>query len=639
MTSLSHTRRYKAGPEAVSSRAKPRLIPAAAATGIRGGSAGRRDASSFVAETRGRQEFEAHLYLLGNKRLLQNQRSGSEISHGVRESAQRSGRLRSVQQNHHDRSSYPDHLEHDAVLLLPRVPAHCASQPVVLLQRNITRRLRERHCAAASTMPVGWKFDPSEFFTTVTMENQWICGESWKMYAVHTAYWSGSIAGYLLSGFLADKIGRKKTALLLIGVGSTCNLLGAVFSDFHSYTVLKFFAASGSYTVTTTVFVLVMEYTMSESRTLVAFLWGTSWTVMATSLPWLAYLVQNWRVLIATNAGVSVLLVILFWWVPESSSWLLSVNRKQEALVILQRIARINGKDISEEQLDKLLRKTASDVQAHAAVEKAPSFWEGTALMLKSPNIRKITVLIYLSWFLISMCYNVTTLELGRLGLNIYSTFSIAIAFEFPVNLICISLLDTLGRRWPNSVFMLIGGTVCLTMWLVRTVSNTWTLVMATMLIMSFAGGYNITYQVASEVFPTVIRGRAVLLQRLLGDVGGLLGAQVASLAEMDEYLPMLVMGCFALVASVLLFMLPETVGTAMPQTIEDGERFGRDQGLCFCPLFSGGTEAPAQEPQFGKRRSILPFHRKMPVTAQPKVNKGFENDESVIATIYNNVR
>ncbi|XP_077554862.1 solute carrier family 22 member 7-like [Haemaphysalis longicornis] len=487
--------------------------------------------------------------------------------------------------------------------------------------------------------PNGWQFNPAEFFTSVTMENQWICGESWKRYAVHTAYWSGSMSGYLISGLLADKIGRKKTALVLITVGSTCNLLCGFFSDFISYTILKFFTAIGSYTVTTTVFVLVMEYTTAERRTVVAFLWGTSWTILASMLPWYAYLLRNWRILIASNAALSVLLVILFWWVPESSSWLLSVNRKEEAVAILLRIARINGKDVSKEHLGKILTKTASETEAQAVIEKAPSFWQGTVLMLKSPNIRKITVLIYLGWFIISMCYNVTTLELGRLDLDIYSAYSIAIAFEFPVNIFCISALDTLGRRWPNSVFMLVGGVVCIIMWLFRTESAAWTMVMATMLIMTFAGGYNITYQVASEVFPTVIRGRAVLLQRLLGDVGGLLGAQVASLAELDEYLPMLVMGFLALVASALLFSLPETLGVPLPQTFEDGESYGRDQGLWFCPVFARASEETGTERNQCHRKqrsSILPFHKKLPVTRQPATNKAFQDDGSVVPTIYN---
>lgn len=58
------------------------------------------------------------------------------------------------------------------------------------------------------------------------------------------------------------------------------------------------------------------------------------------------------------------------------------------------------------------------------------------------------------------------------------------------------------------------------------------TMTLAVVTVMCFSGGYNVTFQLAFEVFPTVIRGRAVLLQRLMGDVGALLGAQVASLVS-----------------------------------------------------------------------------------------------------------
>lgn len=178
-------------------------------------------------------------------------------------------------------------------------------------------------------------------------------------------------------------------------------------------------------------------------------------------------------------------------------------------------------------------------------------------------------------------------LGLGRLGLNLYAVYSIAIAFELPVNILCITALDILGRRWPNAGFMLLGGVVCLLMAAIRTESEMWTLLMGVVSMMSFAGGYNITFQTSSELFPTVIRGRVLFLQRLMGDVGSLLGAQVASLTEYDKYLPMIVMGVLSLIASALLFLLPETLNQALPQSIEDGENFAKGQSFFFCPLVS----------------------------------------------------
>lgn len=108
---------------------------------------------------------------------------------------------------------------------------------------------------------------------------------------------------------------------------------------------------------------------------------------------------------------------------------------------------------------------------------------------------------------------------------------------------------------------------------------------MAGLCLTTIAGSYTITYQVASEVFPTVVRGRAVQLQRLIGDLGGLVGMQVAALAEWDRYLPVTVMGGISLAASVLVFFLPDTVHLALPQTLEDSEHLADDRGICFCPL------------------------------------------------------
>ncbi|XP_065303089.2 solute carrier family 22 member 7-like isoform X1 [Dermacentor albipictus] len=491
---------------------------------------------------------------------------------------------------------------------------------------------------SAHTCPTGWKFNPDEFFTSVAMEHGWVCAESWRTYTVHTVFWAGSMTSYFVSGFLADRIGRRKTALLLIAVGSIANLLSAFFSDFISYTALRFFAAAGTYPVTTTVFVLVMEYTVAERRTLVAFVWSVAWTAFGALSPWYAYLVQNSRTLIETSVCFSAVLFILTLWLPESSSWLLSVNRREEAYATLQRIARINGKDVSQEKLSKLLNATASDAQTQTVADKAPSFWSGTMVMLTSPNIRKISLLIYVAWFAICICYNGTSVQIGALSLDIYTAYSVALAFELPVNLFCIFSLDVLGRRWPNSMFMLTGGIICLLMWAIRKESETWTLIMVALLTMSFAGAYNITYQVASEVFPTMIRGRAVLLQRMLGDVGSQLGAQIASLAVLDEYSPFLVTGSLALVATVLLFLLPETAGTVVPQTIEDGEGFGKGQGICYCPLFASESQTPEKKPSLSEWTGILSFHKKLPVTQKPAVNKAFEHD-LVIATIYNSIR
>lgn len=429
--------------------------------------------------------------------------------------------------------------------------------------------------------PSGWQYDTSEFFPTVTMENEWVCGDSWKVFIVHTTFWLGSMAGYLICGVLSDRIGRKKTIMLLTVIGSSANVAGTIFSGIVGFSILRFFTGIGALTVNSVVFILAIEYTVSERRTLVAFVWVSSWGLLSSVAPWYGYLTQSWRSLLYAAVVADALLLFCLAWIPESSSWLLSVGRTSEAVDLLQRLASSNGRSVTTEAIAELL--LVKDKQS--SPKEVLSFCESTKAMLKLPRLRRMTLLTYATWFFVSLCYNGCTLELGRLGLNIYTTYSIAMAFELPVNIICIISLDVVGRRWPNVAFLLAGGASCITMALTRNASETWTLAMAALCLSAFAGCYMITYQLGSEIFPTVIRGRAVQLQRLVGELGGLAGMHVVALGERDRYLPVMVMGATAVAASVFAFFLPDTVHLALPQTLEDAEGLAGDRGLCFCPV------------------------------------------------------
>lgn len=95
------------------------------------------------------------------------------------------------------------------------------------------------------------------------------------------------------------------------------------------------------------------------------------------------------------------------------------------------------------------------------------------------------------------------------------------------------------------------------------------------------------------------------------------MGAQVASLAEYDTYAPFLVMGGLSMIATVMLFLLPDTMNQALPQSIEEGETFALDQALCFCPLFSSGQLESKKQ-------------KTLPITEQAADNNAFVIDEPV---------
>lgn len=68
-----------------------------------------------------------------------------------------------------------------------------------------------------------------------------------------------------------------------------------------------------------------------------------------------AWLVQPWRYMIMTLHIPCFLIISYYWILSESVRWLLSKRRFAEAKVVLEKVARVNKKEISEKSLNALL--------------------------------------------------------------------------------------------------------------------------------------------------------------------------------------------------------------------------------------------------------------------------------------------
>ena len=58
--------------------------------------------------------------------------------------------------------------------------------------------------------------------------------------------------------------------------------------------------------------------------------------------------------------------------------------------------------------------------------------------------------------------------------------------------------------------------------------------------------------------------------------IGGMVSPLIFLLEDTWAPLPFAIFGCSALLAGVLTFVLPETRGRSLPETLEEGERFGK---------------------------------------------------------------
>ena len=78
---------------------------------------------------------------------------------------------------------------------------------------------------------------------------------------------------------------------------------------------------------------------------------------------------------------------------------------------------------------------------------------------------------------------------------------------------------------------------------------------------LNITAAFFISLQFASEIFPTVIRGRGVALCEMAGGLAVLVSPGIVHLEKYSHFLPLTILSACSLVGLLAAFFLPETSG------------------------------------------------------------------------------
>ena len=93
---------------------------------------------------------------------------------------------------------------------------------------------------------------------------------------------------------------------------------------------------------------------------------------------------------------------------------------------------------------------------------------------------------------------------------------------------------------------------------------------------LAITSSYGTVYIFSAELFPTVVRNVGMGAVSMSGRVGGIICPFINMLSDVWRPLPLIIYGTVAFTAGLLALLLPETLGQSLPETIQDGEDFGR---------------------------------------------------------------
>lgn len=413
-----------------------------------------------------------------------------------------------------------------------------------------------------------WVYDSQYFTSSRGIEWDFVCHRRWMGAVAQTAYMFGVVVGSLTFGRLSDKFGRK-TAFLWAGILQLLfGAIAAFTTDFYTFVGIRFLYGifgSGSYIAG---FVLTMEIVGPNKRTICGVTFQIMFAIGIMLLAGWGYLIDNRFYLQIVYALHAVVLLPQWFVMDESPRWLWAQGRARESVAIIEKALKING---SEETVDTSL--LVSHCKATCA-KYTDEHSAGTVDLFKTPKMLKKTLIICGCWFTNSVVYYGLSLNTGKLNGNPYFIMFLMGVVELPSYVIIVYFLDRVGHRALISTMMLLGGIACLIIVALPHGSPSATgIVMVGKLFIS--GSYSIIYKYSAELFPTVVRSSGVGLGSMCASVSGALTPLINLLDTLNPKIPTIIFGFLALLSGFSTYFLPETVGRTLPQSLEDGEKFG----------------------------------------------------------------
>ncbi|XP_054006723.1 organic cation transporter protein [Hylaeus anthracinus] len=423
-----------------------------------------------------------------------------------------------------------------------------------------------------------WTYDTQYFKSSRGMEWNFVCSQRWMGSVAQSTYMFGVFIGAVTLGSLADKYGRKiifyvsSVAQLILGVSV------ALVNNYYVFLVLRFlygiFGSAGAYI---TGFVLTMELVGPSKRTVCGVMFQLAFAVGFMLVAVWGAVIKD-RVWLQIAYGLHSALLVGHWWLmDESPRWLWAQGRVSEALVIVRRGLNMNGNNV-----DIDAAKMVSEAKVQSADKEDRSY--GALDLFKTPNLRKKTLNVCLNWFANSLVYYGLSLNVGNLVGNPYLMMFLSGLVELPSYILMFFLMDRTGRRCMVSTFMLIGGVCCIIASSIPTGSDMAATAIVVIVLFGkacIAGSFAVIYNYTAELFPTVVRNTALGIGSMCARLSGALTPMIMLLDSLNPKVPAILFGFVALVSGLLSLYLPETVNQPMPETIEDGENFGKDD-TCF---------------------------------------------------------
>ncbi|XP_050390285.1 organic cation transporter protein [Patella vulgata] len=416
-----------------------------------------------------------------------------------------------------------------------------------------------------------WVYDKSIFESSIITQIDIVCNEKIAKSHAQMLVMLGQVVGCAIVGPLSDRFGRKTMLCSFLIIFIISSIAVTWTPTIRVVFAFYFFIGTSISGTFTPAFVLGMELVGPKSRVWAGMITELFWSLGTIILAGAAYWIRNWQTLQLTMSVPGIILLSYFCLITESPRWLISKGRYKEAEKIIQKAAKVNKVVIPS----RLLRRSQSRF-IEPKNESVFKVFTSRILVIR-------TVIVYINWAACSLTFYGLTLNAGNLSGSIHLNFFLLNIIEVPAYVICIVLLDRIGRRILHCSSLFLSG-ACITLSIFTVLyadkSLAWiTTLLAVIGKMGITAAFAIMWIYTTELFPTPFRNSAVGTSSLMARIAAAISPYIANIGlivpgNAGKITPMIIFGITSIIAGLLALLLPETKGRLLPETIEDAEQF-----------------------------------------------------------------
>src|SRR5215216_215069 len=372
------------------------------------------------------------------------------------------------------------------------------------------------HRRAVFVTGVAWTFVAMEIllvgFTLPVFAAEWSLSSTWQGWIGASAL-AGSLAGSLVLGRLADRVGRRRIFQLSILWYAVFTAITALSWGPWSVMTFRFLAGLGLGGMLVVDPSLLAEYLPPQRRgrflAFLDFFWPFG-LLIAVGLSWifLDQLGNEWRWLYVAAAFPALFAFVIRRTLPESPYFLARTGRVDEAADVLE---EITGAPVEPAGIEPVAERRSSVRE------------------LFSKRLRSTSTLVVLVWIALNISYYGLFLWLptvlgsqGKYDLNIYVLLTLVALAQFPGYAAAIWLVEAWGRKPTLATFLVLGGVSALTFAL----ADSTAVYVAALFFVGFfnLGAWGAVYPFTSELFPTRLRSSAFGMVEGVGKAAAIAG-------------------------------------------------------------------------------------------------------------------